>query len=254
MLSRKSFVASAAALAVSTRLAAIAKAEPSSSPVAPVPDASILAPYNNAWLYSARLPSGETRPQGIWSDHLQFRDIEGRRALLRVQGMTYGTGASSSVLNAFDPQTMEPILSQTRGPDGKSIRRTFANGIVHSVNMASPCAAEVSADFPLSGVLYDFYGGMYGLLLATFPLHEGAIGSFQSIDEFENTNVPARYQVVRRERVSAGSRGHVSAWRVQSGREGQYSMTFWLTKAPPYIIKLEMVNDGDPRVLTFDMI
>jgi hypothetical protein len=252
-LTRKTFLTSSVFM-LAAGMQASAQTPPTPTLPMPTPDGSILRPYDNAWLFSGRMPGGEVHPQGIWSDHMQFRDVGGRHVLSRVQGMTWGTGASSSVVNVFDPQTMLPISSQTRGPDGKTIRRTFEAGHVTSVHIAQPGAPEITNTFALDGPTYDFYGGMYGLLLATFPLHSGAAGAFKSVEEFDDSVVTATYEVVGRERRSAGSRGQVQTWRVQANRPGQYNMTFWLSQTPPYIIKLELVNEGDPRVLSWDMI
>jgi len=250
-VTRLSFLAGSA-LFVSSALDASAHAARSDH--APVPNGSLLGPYNNAWLFTVRQADGHTRQQGIWSDHLQFREADGRRALLRVQGMTYVNGASSSVLNMFDPQTMLPISSQTRGPDGKTIKRTFENGRVKSTNIAGPGAAEVNTDFAAEGPVYDFYGGMYGLLLATFPLGPGAEGVFRSVEEFDDAVTTASFRVVGRERTLAGSRGLIDTWRVEANRTGKPNMTFWLSQAAPYIIKLEMGNAGDAQIMSFDMI
>jgi hypothetical protein len=62
------------------------------------------------------------------------------------------------------------------------------------------------------------------------------------------------FEVVRQEPVSAGARGTVTAWLVDSTKPGNYIMRFWLMKAPPYIIKPVMSDEAHGRVLTWDML
>ena len=47
-------------------------------------DGSFLEPYNNAWLYTATGADGQVHVQGVWSDHMQWTDVAGKRALMRV--------------------------------------------------------------------------------------------------------------------------------------------------------------------------
>lgn len=218
------------------------------------PSGSTLRPYDNAWLFSARDTAGVVHPQGIWSDHVQYVTVEGRQLMERVQGMTYVTGLSSLSINVFDPATMQPVSSVQHRPDGSSISRTFHGTRVETTRVSRPGETPAITNTDLPTQPYDFYGGMWGLLLATMPITQGQSGTFPSIDEDEDIPRTATYQVLGRDWVSAGAHGRVRAWRLTADRPGKYRMTFWLTQAPPYVIALELVNEGDPRVLRFDMI
>lgn len=218
------------------------------------PRGSMVRPYDNAWLFSARDPAGLVHPQGIWSDHVQYLTIEGRHLMERVQGMTYVTGLSSLSINVFDPASMHPVSSVQHRPDGSSINRSFHGRQVETTRVSRAGEAPTVNNTDLPTEPYDFYGGMWGLLLATMPISQGQSGTFPSIDEDDDVPRAATYQVLGREWVSAGAHGKVRAWRLSADRPGKYRMTFWLTQAPPYVIALELVNEGDPRVLRFDMI
>ena len=216
-------------------------------------DGSFLQPYNNAWMYSVKLPNGQTSPQGIWSDHLQWTTVDGKQVMLRVQGTTFVNGVSNTIRNVFDPKTMAPITSETHGIDGSIFRRTFAGAHVVTETLAGPKDPAVKTEADLPTAVYDFNGGLYGLLLATLPLKTGLTGSLPAVADRENTLSVEPFHVLREESVSAGSRGMVKAWVVESGHPGDYHMTFWLTKQPPYIIKLVDVMESNGRVLTWEM-
>jgi len=218
------------------------------------PNGSLLRPYDNAWLFSARDPAGLVHPQGIWSDHVQYVTIDGRRLMERVQGMTYVTGLSLLSINVFDPASMRPVSSVQHRPDGSSISRKFSGTHVETTRVSRTGETPTIDNIDLPAETYDFYGGMWGLLLATMPIAQGQSGSFPSIDEDGDVPRTATYQVLGREWVSAGAHGKIRAWRISADRPEKYRMTFWLTQAPPYVIGLELVNAGDPRVLRFDMI
>ena len=253
-------VCACAALAAGSRPQATDPAAGAASPVATVRmgdgtiDGSFLQPYNNAWVYTVTLPNGQTSPQGIWSDHMQWTTVGGRQVMMRVQGTTFVSGVSNSIRNVFDPKTMAPINSETHGIDGSIFRRTFTGAHVVTETLASAKDPGTKTEVDLPMAPYDFNGGLYGLLLAALPLKAGLTGSLPAIADRENTLTSEPFHVLREEYVSAGSRGKVKAWVVETGHPGDYRMTFWLTKEPPYIIRLIDAMESNGRVLTWEML
>jgi len=77
---------------------------------------------------------------------------------------------------------------------------------------------------------------MYGLLLVTLPLKTGFSARMPSFDENSDTSRWANFRVTREELVEAGPGKQVKAWVVETEDNG--AMTFWLTRRPPYVIKL----------------
>src|SRR5262245_19348123 len=106
-------------------LAVAAAAQPASA-ASPAPiavgaaavDGAVLQPYDNVWRYTVRLADGTVKVQGLWTDHLERIEVDGRSVFRRVQGMTYVNGLSSANLNVFDPKTVAPISSLLHAPDG----------------------------------------------------------------------------------------------------------------------------------------
>lgn len=217
-------------------------------------DGSFLRPYNNAWFYSATLADGSIAPQGIWSDHMQWTKVDGKQEMLRVQGTSYISGVSDVLINVFDPTTLIPIKSETHRIDGTIFTRTFDGAHVTSVTLANVKDHKRPDAADLPQAVYDFNGGMYGILLASLPLKVGLKGTLPAVADQDNTLSMEPFEVLRQETVSAGMRGMVKAWVVDSAKPGNYVMRFWLMKKPPYIIKLVMTDEAHERVLTWDMI
>ena len=180
--------------------------------------------------------------------------VNGKPALLRVQGTTFVNGLSNAIVNTFDPKTLAPIASETHGIDGSIFKRTFNGKHITSVTLANPkdTAKPVETDLPQP--VYDFNGGLYGILLAALPLKAGLEGSIPAVADRENELTNESFRVLREEEVQAGARGTVKAWVVESAKPDKYVMTFWLTKTPPYIIHLVMDDKENKRTLVWDMI
>lgn len=210
------------------------------------PSDSILDPYDNVWRVTVRLADGTVRFQGLWTDHLERRELVGRHLWLRVQGMTYANGLTSSFVNAFETGSMRPLYSEVRGPKGNWQRRDFwPDSII--VRRREPLAtSDSTARLSIGAPVYDFYGGMYGVLLAALPLRAGMTGKLPAIAEFTDTLATAEYRVLRRERTPAGAFGARDAWVVATEQDGA-KMTFWLSDRAPYVIRLVILNPNGIR-------
>ena len=217
-------------------------------------DGSFLVPYNNAWFYSVRFSDGRELPEGVWSDHMQWTVVNGKRAMLRVQGVSFISGASNVIMNVFAPETLAPISSETHNIDGTVFKRTFDGAHVTSVLLANTKDTKAPAVSLLPRAVYDFNGGMFGILMASLPLREGLRGTLPAVADHDDTLTAEPFEVLRQEDVDAGARGKVRAWVVESARPGDYTMRFWVTKTAPYIIKLVMTDETHGRVLSWDMI
>ncbi len=208
---------------------------------------SRLKPYDNAWVYSVRQKDGRVEERGVWSDQLRLRQTEGRTACVRVQGMTYPRGLSSANVNVFDPETIAPISSLQRTPDGRTISRTFAGKHVQtrlkivtgSPQPVSEVEKVTEAEMPVE--VYDFNGGMYGTLLAAQQLETGLSRQLPAIGEFTDDYEPVTFVVRGREAVNAGYLGRTEAWVVEVTEPP--AMTFWISDQAPYVLRLT-VDDG----------
>ena len=212
-------------------------------------DGTRLVPYENAWLMSAHAKDGRVVEQGIWSDLLRLQEVDGRQAYVRTQGMTYRKGLSSFTINTFDPVTLAPISSEVHGPQGNVVTRRFAGAHIET-RITPPGGTSESSQADLPAIVFDFNGGMYGLLLATQKLTLGMTGTLPAVAEFTNDYEVISYKVVGRERVRVGASEEIDTWVVETGDPA--SLRFWVSERAPYIIRL--VIPGPQVEIHYDMI
>jgi hypothetical protein len=70
---------------------------------------------------------------------------------------------------------------------------------------------------PLTGVVYDYPAGSYGLLLTTFPLADGYHVRLLSIDAQSDSVKTVGVKVTGRDRASTGHGRLVDVWKVVDG-------------------------------------
>lgn len=217
------------------------RAEPTVHPGDGTVGARALLPYDNAWVVSDRAADGRVTETGIWTDHMRFSDVNGRRVGVRTQGYTYPDGTSLTTINTFDAVTFAPISSVLHGPSGGTVRRTFAGAHIETHRIAAD-GTHHDTDVDLPSAVFDFDGGMYGTLFAAQRLHLGARGVLPSVDDVADTSISQPYAVVRRERVNAGVRGDVMAWVVEVG--SPVTLRFWIADRAPYVLRLVVPKTG----------
>ncbi len=202
---------------------------------------SFIKPYKNLWRMTFSRPGQEPIVAGTWSDEVEVVQVSGRSLLKRTQITNYPTrGVTMTTINVFDPLTMAPVsrdFSQNNGTfnhidfDGASIK-------YRRVESQGGTVKEGQAHF--EAPVFDFYGGLYGLLVTAFPLKAGFTASLPSLDENTDSVRRTIFRVACEEMVEAGPDRKIKAWVVETDDNGP--MTFWLTKEAPYVIKLVYVG------------
>jgi hypothetical protein len=197
-----------------------------------------LQPYKNLWKFSATLEDGTIRDLGTWSDELKPVELNGRALLQRTQVATYSAnGRKTTDLNVFDPKTLAPVMMDWSAGTGSFNHREFNGATIVFRRLSAPGGQVEQGTVKLEQPVFDFHGGMYGLLLVGLPLKEGLTASLPAIDENKEILTWVNIHVYRQEPVDAGSGKKIAAWLVECDTN-QGLMKFWLTKAPPYIIRL----------------
>ncbi len=207
-------------------------------------DGRILTAYDNVWAVNVRYRNGRRDERGLSSDHVRFREIDGKRYLTRVEGTTSvvgkpGAAASaefSMTFNVFDPFTLAPLLGTASSSDGEEERHEFTGRQVIMTSRTG-ASAEARATLELAEPVYDFHNGMTGLLLAALPLKLGYKAALPVLGEhgFDTAEI----RVVREERVSAGHLGLRNTFVIEIGPAPARSV-YWISKAAPYVIKAEV--------------
>jgi hypothetical protein len=212
-----------------------------------------LAPYDNAWLWTVVFPDGKTNVLGIWSDHVDHHTVDEKAVIRRVQGMSYVKGKTMQLISIIDPKSCAPISTERHGVDGSVYKRMFSrsNIVTESTTATGEHqTATVEVDTPV----FAFNDGQDALLLASLPLRPGYEANINSIDEMTVSNKvkPIGIRVLRKE-IVRDSRGRTSAFVVETS-DAESKSTLWISKKPPYYLRLEVVFSDNRYRFMFERI
>ena len=145
-----------------------------------------------------------------------------------------------------------------RSDTGEWAHRDFENSIVKYRRGASEDAAKTeTGQVDLKESIFDYNGGMYGVLLAALPLKEGYTAALPTLSEDRDELERVVITVGKQELVDAGPGKQVMAWRIDTA--GNYAnkshSIFWVSKEAPYVIKLvTVIPTGNWVTVTMSMI
>jgi hypothetical protein len=252
------------------RITAESKAEGSSllnSRSVEVGDARVtgshLKPYTNVWKFTQQKPGGTTEPAGTWSDSLERIDFQGHPALKRTQIAKYDKKQIQlTFVSIFDPKTMEPFSFDYSRSDNGNVRHVdFRHETVTYRHTDSTGSKPEEATAKLDRPVFDFYGGMYGVLISALPLAEGYTTELPALDTTKMAIDWVPVRVKGRERVQSGPGKTTETWVVETPTKFYGRMTWWVTKEPPYVIKATVevpaTEDGSGKVaaiITYTMV
>jgi len=224
----------------------------------PRADGLFLKPYKNVWKIVYGFPGKEPFLVGTWSDELSEIEVNGRHLLKRTQVANYAKyNIITENINVFDPKTMAPVSMEFKRSDtAEWVHRDFDGSNVNFRRRKSANETKVeTGQLKMTEPVFDYHGGMYGLLLASFPLKEGFAATIPTLsedrDEFEWTT----FTVGKQEMVDAGPGKQVMAWPIQIDEADHDHSIFWVSKEAPYVIKLvNIIPKGKWVTVTISMI
>ena len=198
-----------------------------------------VVPYDNAWLWTVAFPDGTTNVQGIWSDHVDQSSVAGKNVIRRVQGMSYVKGKTMQLISIINPQTCAPLSTERHTIDGSVYLREFTESAITTQRTTANGDHKVTtttADTPV----FAFNDGEDALLLASLPLRPGYEASINSIDEMTASDnlKPIVIRVLKSTRLH-DSRGTTAAFLVET-KDGESTSKLWISKQPPYYLRLEV--------------
>jgi len=217
-------------------------------------DGSALKPYTNLWKLSIIGKNGTTATAGAWTDDLRWVTVDGRKLLQRTQISAVSINSKATeTINVFDPKTMAAVRSESRGLDGdyrvlEFDKTKIKRKVMDPAVRPTPTEDTLNVEAPV----FDFYGGMYGMLLVNLPLRLGYSASLPAIEENTNAFTWVTATVTGREKASIGGGKQVEAWVVESNTS-LGPMKFWLTKEAPYIIRLTFTG-ANGNTWSYDMV
>src|SRR5947207_11331746 len=181
------------------------------SPRVEVGDAGItgsqLRPYTNLWKFTLQKPGGVAEQGGTWSDSLESTVYNGQPAMKRTQIANYEKkGIKLTFVSVFDPKTMKPFsFDYSRSYNGNVRHVDFGSETVIYRHTESTGAKPEEARVKLDRNVFDFYGGMYALLVSTLPLADGYAAEIPAFDTSKMTIDWVPVRVKGRETVPAGA-------------------------------------------------
>lgn len=223
-------------------------------------DGSFLKPYKNAWQVVYAFPGKEPFLVGTWTDELTAVEIDGRHLLKRTQMADYAKyNIVTTYVNLFDPTNMAPVSMDFRRSDtGEWAHRDFdRTQIKYRRGVAGDDGKMQTGQIETKEPVFDYNGGMYGVLLATLPLKEGLQATFPALSEDRDELDRITVEVGKQELADAGPGKQVMAWPVdtQGNHANKSHSIFWITKEPPYVIKLvTTIPTGKWVTVTISMI
>jgi hypothetical protein len=207
-------------------------------------DGSFIQTVSNAWKMTGISPGGHRTDGGIWKDRIEVNET-----VIRRTQTDSGPEGTTTFITETDRRSMRPIRAEVTTPAGFHRVLTFKADHVHS--SVTTAGKTQEKDIPLTQPVFDFNGGLFGLLVDGFPLKEGFSAAFPIFDPRSGV-AWAHYTVIGRERVPSGKGKTTEAWTVEVQDPVRTArMLFSLTKEPPYIIRLQEIGEG--VVWTFDM-
>ena len=222
-----------------------------------------LKPCTNLWKLTQQKPGGSSEEVGTWSDSLENTIYKGRPAMKRTQIANYAKkGIQLTFVSVFDPKTMESFFFDYSRSDNGNIRHVeFQRETVTYRHIDSTDAKPEEATVKLDRRVFDFYGGMYGMLISTLPLADGYSTKIPAFDTNKMAIDWVPVRVKGRETVDAGAGKRVETWVVETPTNLYGRMTWWVTKESPYVIKavLEVPKDESgsgevAAIMTYTMV
>jgi hypothetical protein len=232
-----------------------------------VGDASVtgshLKPYTNLWKLTQQKPGEAVEEAGTWSDSLESTVYKGQPAMKRTQIANYTKkGIQLTFVSVFDPKTMESFFFDYSRSDNGNVRHVEfgSEGVVYR-HTDSTGAKPEEAKAKLDRHVFDFYGGMYGVLISALPLADGYAAEIPAFDTVTMAIDWVPVRVKGRETIPAGAGKKAETWVVETPTKLYGRMTWWVTKEPPYVIKAILeVPKGDAgsgeiaAIITYTMV
>ena len=210
----------------------------------PAVDGTRIVPYVTEWNVTITTPDGRTADGGVWRDRVRLVDYKGRKVLLREQIQDTPPPRTSELISVWvDPATLRPIASQTQVAGGAWYRSEFAGESMTTAEVEPEKElALVTHTRKLERAPFDFYGGLFGILLAAMPLEAGHSYTFPAYNENDEPPLVTMTtaDVVREETIDSGYLGRLKVKVVRLNAIHDVQYTFWIADTAPYIIKLEL--------------
>lgn len=202
-----------------------------------------LTNYTNKWKVTFVNADGSTIPNRIWTDYGNIIELDNKSYLHRVQDLyDPQMNLQDTWINMVEQKTLAPQIFTSISPNGTHRHYKF-NGNNISGKVKQPNEEAIATDTTFNQGVYDW--NLYGMLLVGLPLAEGLIARIPIYSAQTNGLDWLTANVVGREDAQLDNSKSISTWKVITDK----SLTFWLTKSAPYVIKLELQLPNDTKLI-----
>jgi len=215
-----------------------------------------LQPFTHTYAVTALL-DGKPVVTAEWHDTLDGVTVAGKNALRRTQVSVQSNGKTRTWVSVFEPDTFAPIADTFSTSDGEIFARTFSGAQATQYSATGPSRGIVATTIvPVPPGYSDFNGGQFGLALLQLPLTPSYKTSLTTFGTTDSTVQIVSVEVLRSETIKVGleTLNTVVVRAIFAAKyypeEGENFMTFWLTKTPPYVVRL--VQETPARHLRVD--
>ena len=215
-------------------------------------NARALQPYKVRWKETLVDPMHQVVDRGIRDDQLERQTINGKEALVRTVIVSQPDGTvRESMRVVVDGATFAPIRTEWRSA-GRSYEFDFQGQTIAGLRINEPGASPSKIAATVWQPVFDYYGGMTDLFLATLPRRVGlysfpvtivTAGAGAAADGLDWPLVEAIGDDVAR---GVGGKT-IKAWRVEANTPyGFYKV--WVTDTPPYVVRTVILQGPGTRI------
>ena len=217
-----------------------------------------IRPHTNRWKISyvtaaETLATASPARVAEWYDTVTISSDVGSRVLHRRQTLALRDGAIMETIdNWADAASLAPRRTESHRPKGgisvREFRRTRITGF--DSDSAAP-GGRRNVDATIAMPAFDFFGGMYDVLMAALPLCAGYRVRIPTVFE-SSPGAPSlqwvTLSVLGRERIATGTPlGAVDVWHVETGPTPMGHFEFWIADAARNMVRMWYVGPRGGR-------
>ena len=206
-------------------------------------DGTIIKPYTNKWKLTIVSGKGNSRPNGIWTDHGQIIELNGIKYFHRVQDLyDANMNLTDTWINRVELNTLKPLSFQTINPNGGFSFYKFYDKKVKIITNLNNEKTTIESEAKLVSEVFDW--NLYGMLLAGLPLKKGMIMKLPFYNNKISKQQWLTTYVEGTEKIKVGDK-NLLTWKIITNQK----LVFWMSKKSPYVIKLTLDIGNNSYIL-----